>query len=359
MAICCKILPRKSYTILDIPREKEYVDLTAANLAGGLASRNTSQGNNTVSQQKQTNTLSVLSVLGALIIWSSSFVAIKIAYQTYPPITLGAARFVVASLILGALTLLPKNRVKLEKRDLLTVALSGLMGITLYAVLQNIAVQWTSASSATLIIASYPIITVILETLIYKTKMNLFKIIGIVVAIAGVVVLSYVKADARKSGELLGSILLIVAGVAWAFYNFLTKKAVNRYPPITLLFFQTLFGTIFMLPLALFERGQWAAPTAMTFFMMLFLGVFCSVIAFLLYNLGLKTLPASSVISMLNLVPIFGVFFSYILLGEAVTLRKVVGGAIIILGVMLSVRRTKSEIVQERAEADAAEPSGK
>ena len=60
-----------------------------------------------MSSKQQTNAGSILSVLGALIIWSSSFVAIKIAYETFPPITLGAARFVVAALILGLLTLLP------------------------------------------------------------------------------------------------------------------------------------------------------------------------------------------------------------------------------------------------------------
>lgn len=292
-----------------------------------------------MSTQKHSGALSYLSILGALVIWSSSFVAIKIAYETYPPITLGAVRFVVATLILGALTLLPKNRVKLEKKDIGTVALSGLMGITLYAVLQNIAMQWTSASSATLIIASYPAITLLLESLIYKVKMNLFKIIGILIAIAGVVILSYVKADTRQQGELLGVLLLLVAGIAWAFYNFLTKKVVNRYPSISLLFYQTLFGAIFMAPLALFERGNWAPPTVLSFSMMLFLGLFCSVLAFLLYNNGLKDLPASSVTSMLNLVPIFGVFFSWILLGEQVTLRKIIGGVVIIAGVMISARQ--------------------
>jgi len=306
-----------------------------------------------VSTQKQSSALSYLSILGALVIWSSSFVAIKIAYETFPPITLGAVRFVVATLILGALTLLPKNRVKLEKKDIGTVALSGLMGITLYAVLQNIAMQWTSASSATLIIASYPAITLLLESLIYKVKMNLFKIIGILIAIAGVVILSYVKADTRQQGELLGVLLLLVAGIAWAFYNFLTKKVVNRYPSISLLFYQTLFGTIFMAPLALFERGDWAPPTVLSFSMMLFLGLFCSVVAFLLYNNGLKKLPASSVTSMLNLVPIFGVFFSWVLLGEMVTLRKVIGGVIIIAGVMISARQGKTkeiEVVELTAE---------
>lgn len=300
-----------------------------------------------MSQQKQSNAGSILSVLGALIIWSSSFVAIKVAYETFPPITLGAARFVVAALILGALTLLPNNRRRLEKKDILPVAVSGLLGITVYAVLQNIAMQWTSASNATLIIASYPIITVLLETMIYKTKMNLFKIVGIIIAIGGVVVLSYMKPEERQQNELLGILMLIVAGVAWAFYNFLTKKVVNKYPPITLLFYQTLFGAIFMLPLSLFEHAKWMEPTTMSFLMMLFLGVFCSVIAYLLYNLGLKALSPSAVISMLNLVPIFGVMFSFLLLGEAITLRMVIGGAIIILGVMLSVRRTRAELLLE------------
>jgi len=300
-----------------------------------------------VSQQKQSNALSIASVLGALILWSSSFVAIKFAYTTYPPITLAVVRFIVATLILGALTLLPKNRVKLEKKDIFTVAVCGLTGIMLYAVLQNIAMQWTSASSATLIIASYPIITLLMESLIYKIKLSAIKIVAVLIAIAGVVILSYVKAESRLEGELLGIVLLVIAGVVWAVYNFMTKKVVNRYPPITLLFYSTLFGTIFMLPLALIERAQWQAPTLISFSMMMFLGVFCSVIAFLLYNRGLKTMAASTVTSMLNLVPIFGVFFSWLFLGEQVTLRKFVGGAIVILGVMLSVRKNKTETVVE------------
>ncbi len=307
-------------------------------------------------KQKNSDASSILSVLGALIIWSASFVAIKVANETFPPITMGAARFIIASVILGGLALLPKNRVRLQKRDIAAVAVSGFLGITCYVVLQNIAMQWTSASSATLIIASYPIITLILETIIYKTKLNGFKALGILIAIAGVVVLSYVKAEARQQGELLGSILLVVAGVAWAFYNFLTKRVVNRYPPITLLFYQTLFGTLCLILLSLTERESWAAPTALSFAMVLFLGVFCSALAFLLYNLGLKKLSPTSVTSMLNLVPIFGVFFSWVLLGEQVSARKFIGGAIVILGVMLSLRKTKSEIALQSAAAMQPEP---
>lgn len=296
-----------------------------------------------MSEQKQSNAASILSVLGALVLWGSSFVAIKFAYTTYPPLTLAVVRFVVATLILGVLTLLPQNRVRIQKKDILAVAICGLTGIMLYAVLQNIAMQWTSASSATLIIASYPVITLLMESLIYKKKLSAIKIIAILIAIVGVVILSYVKSEARVEGELLGILLLIIAGVAWAVYNFMMRKVVNHYPPITLLFYTTLFGTIFLLPLALLERTQWQQPTLLSFSMMMFLGVFCSVIAYQLYNRGLKTMTPSTVTSMLNLMPIIGVFFSWLLLGEQVTLRKIIGGAIVIFGVMLSLRKTKAE----------------
>ncbi|MEN6635584.1 MAG: EamA family transporter [Clostridiaceae bacterium] len=307
-----------------------------------------------MSEQKQSNAVSILSVLGALILWGSSFVAIKFAYTTYPPLTLAVARFVVASLILGALTLLPQNRVRLQKKDIFTVAICGLTGIMLYAVLQNIAMQWTSASSATLIIASYPIITLLMESVIYKKKLSAIKIVAILIAIVGVVILSYVKSESRVEGELLGIILLIIAGVAWAVYNFMMKRVVNHYPPITLLFYTTLIGTIFLLPLALLERAQWQQPTLLSFSMMMFLGVFCSVIAYLLYNRGLKTMAPSTITSMLNLMPIIGVFFSWVLLGEQVTLRKIIGGAIVIFGVMLSVRKTKSDAIKETVAVEAA-----
>ena len=302
-----------------------------------------SQGNTTVSEQKQSNAISILSVLGALILWGSSFVAIKIAYTTYPPLTLAVVRFVVATVILGALTLLPQNRVRLQKKDILTVVICGFTGIMLYAVLQNIAMQWTSASSATLIIASYPIITLLMESAIYKKKLSGIKIVAILIAIVGVVILSYVKSESRVQGELFGIILFINAGIGWAVYNFMMKRVVNHYPPITLQFYTTLFGTIFLLPLALLERGQWREPTLLSFSMMMFLGVFCSVVAYLLYNRGLKTMAPSTVTSMLNLMPIIGVFFSWVLLGEQVTLRKIIGGAIVIFGVMLSVRKSKTE----------------
>ncbi|WP_342782099.1 DMT family transporter [Saccharibacillus brassicae] len=105
----------------------------------------------------------MIAALIAIVFWSTSFVGTKIAYASFPPLTLGAARFAIASLILGGIVLLRREFVRPAPRDLGLMALSGLLGTTVYFALENIGVQLTTASSAALIVASYPAVTALLE----------------------------------------------------------------------------------------------------------------------------------------------------------------------------------------------------
>lgn len=109
---------------------------------------------------------------------------------------------------------------------------------------------------------------------------------------------------------------------------------------ITISFYQTVAGAITFIPLAFIEKSSWKIPSMESFLMLLYLGIFCSVIAFLLYNYGLRKLSSSSAVTLMNLVPIFGVLFSVIILHEVVRISQVIGGIIVILGVVLSVRET-------------------
>ena len=238
-----------------------------------------------------------ISTIFALLIWSTSFIGTKIAYASFSPITLGAARFIIASIVLGMALIIKKEYIKPHLKDLGMIAISGVLGITLYFTMENIGVSLTSASNAALIVASYPAITVLLELFIYKARFSKYKMLGILMAIVGVYILLNINSDAN-SKEIIGSIILIATGVVWAFYNFTTQKMVNKYPAITLSFYQTAAGTIFFIPLAFVERKQWQVPTETSFLTLVYLSVFCSVIAFLLYNFGLRKLSSSSAVSL-------------------------------------------------------------
>lgn len=283
-------------------------------------------------------TLYLIAALIAIMFWSTSFVGTKIAYASFPPLTLGAARFAIASLILGGIVLLRREFVRPAPRDLGLMALSGLLGTTVYFALENIGVQLTTASSAALIVASYPAVTALLELFFYRTRISWMRGLGIALAIFGVYRISGGGAEQGGPHELTGNLLLIAAGFVFALYNFATRQVVGRYSMVTVSFYQTVAGTIAFVPLALIEAPQWRVPTTESLWILLYLGVFCSVAAFMLYNFGLRGLTAGTAMALMNLVPIIGVALSIGLLGESLHPGDWIGGLIVILGVALSVR---------------------
>ena len=280
-----------------------------------------------------------LATVGAMLIWSSSFIATKVAYQTFAPITLAAARFLVALVMLGIARLVMKERVKPTKKEMGSIAFSGFMGITLYFLMENVGLTMTTASSAALIVASFPAITLVGERIVYKTPITARQVVGIVMAMVGVYLIS-VSSEKAEGAEnpLLGNLILLGTGVVWAAYIFSTRKVVGRLPAITLSYYQTLAGLIGFLPFTLLEVQKWQAPNAMSLGMLLYLGAMCSVAAYMMYNFGLRRLKPSTSAFLMNLVPIFGTLFSVVLLAERLTLRHLLGGALVILGVVVSVR---------------------
>ncbi len=292
--------------------------------------------NKVIAHHSESNRIYYSSTILALLIWSTSFIATKAAYTTFPPLTLGLSRFIIASIVLGIVLLIKKEHVKVKPKDLATISFSGVLGITLYFSMENIGVSLTTASNAALIVASYPAITSLLEFILYKVKLSKYKICGIALAMIGVYFLTSVGESPDGKNQLIGNLILIGTGFAWAFYTFMTRKVVDKYPPVTLSFYQTVAGSIFFIPLALLEKDSWQAPTTGSFMLLMYLGVFCSVIAFLLYNYGLIKLSPSSSVSLMNLVPIFGVIFSVVLLHETVSWRQIIGGLVVIVGVLMS-----------------------
>lgn len=284
-----------------------------------------------------------LATVGAMLIWSSSFIATKVAYRTFPPITLAAARFLVALILLGVMRRILKERVRPTRKEMMPIAFSGFMGITLYFLFENIGLSMTTASSAALIVASFPAITLVGERIVYKTPITMRQVAGIVLAVVGVYLIS-VSSEKAEGAEnpLLGNLILLGTGVVWAAYIFSTRKVVGRFPAVTLSYYQTLAGFIGFLPFTLLEAGKWRPPTVPTFSMLLYLGAMCSVAAYLMYNFGLRKLKPSTSAFLMNLVPIFGTLFSVALLGERLTVRHLIGGALVILGVLVSVRIAQS-----------------
>lgn len=292
-----------------------------------------------MSANSGSNTVYISTALGAVLVWGTSFVATKLAYASFPPITLAMLRFALASLLLGTIVLVRGSLQRLDKGDRKTIILSGFLGITLYFIMENTGIHLTTASNSALIIASYPAITALLEWGIYRTLVSRTQAIGIGLAIVGIIILAGAQSGQAGPHEFWGNLTLIGAGFAWAFYNFTTRKIVNKYSGMTIAFYQSVAGTVLFLPAVMFEAADWRVPTPMATMMLLYLAVFCSVAGYLMYNHSLRRLSATTLVSLMNLVPVLGVTCAAVVLHETITPRQIIGGAIVIGGVFLSLSR--------------------
>ncbi|MFZ5898194.1 MAG: DMT family transporter [Bacillota bacterium] len=279
----------------------------------------------------------LFSIVTAILIWSVSFVATKIALNTFPPLGLGLVRFGMAVVLLGSFLAIRKEIEKTTPVDLAKLVVSGFLGITVYFTLENTGVKYSTASDAALIVASYPAITMLLETLIFRVKFPVISFVGVGLAIAGVYMIVSISQSSEATDRLFGNILLVLAGVVWACYNFVTRTVVSNYSMSTITFYQVAAGAIGFLPFIFLEADHWTMPTGDSLIAVIYLGVFCSLLAFYLYAYGLRQVSSSTAVMLMNLVPVFGVLFSVVILHEAVYLKQIVGGTVVIIGVMLSV----------------------
>ena len=125
------------------------------------------------------------------------------------------------------------------------------------------------------------------------------------------------------------------ACLSWVVYILLSKNLHKRMSEIAITAYQSLFGTIFLLPLALLERGQWVPITLVAGLNLAYLALFCSALSNFLYVYALSRLGPIAISPYVNLIPVVSVLGGVLLLGESLAWGQVVGGALIVGGVLI------------------------
>ncbi len=273
--------------------------------------------------------------MSAIIFWGSSYLTTAVAYGTIAPLQLALVRSVLSAVLFFVYMAVTGVRERPQRRDLPHFALAGLFSVTLYFTFQNIGLSLTSSSSAALLVAAFPAIVLAIEYAWERKMPSLRLITGIAVAIGGVALLTGSLSGSGKNDP-LGAVLLLMAGVMWGFYNLVSKKISSRYSVATLTAWQMVFGSLFLIPCVLVEGRPWVMPTLATLCAILYLSVFCSLLAFLAYNYALTGVSVTRVASLINLQPVVGIICSYFVLHETVSLHQLLGGAVVVAGVLLA-----------------------
>lgn len=284
-------------------------------------------------------------VTAATFLWAISIVLGRAVHEDIPPIGLSFWRWIVAALIL-----LPLVWRDLRRKWPIIAAHGNL--IILLGVLQvgsstilYVAVNFTTAINAALISAAQPALTIIPAWLLTRDRATAGQCLGIFAALLGIVVM-VTQADLQilLSYELnVGDMLMLAAILGWTFYATLLHRLPDELGHTTSLFLICLTGALSLVPFYAYETATLRTVpfTATAIAVILVLAVLVSVMSVLFWNLAIRSVGPNRATIFLNLIPVFGVVLAIVFLGERLFTYHVIGGAFVVLGVVLVISRVR------------------
>lgn len=279
--------------------------------------------------------------------WASNIVAGKAALRGFGPLALAQLRLAGAAAVFATLFLVWPGRpqLRLGARQWLFLAWVALFGTTLNQLLFIGGLSRTSAAHAGLIVALGPVLVLVLSSFMRLEALTVLKLAGMAVACVGVGVLTLGKAGQGSGASLAGDLIQLGGSSVFAYYTVLVKEVADRYDPLTLNALVFAMGALMMTPFAwrAILEVRWGALPPVAWAGLTFMILFGSVAAYLIYAFALTELTAARVAAFAYLQPAIATGLAIWLLGETLTVRIVLGGALILLGVYLTERERGEE----------------
>jgi drug/metabolite transporter (DMT)-like permease len=275
-------------------------------------------------------------------IWGVNFSVVKVVLEELDPLALNALRFVLAA---GALWLLvrrlPGPR-RPERRDVGLLVFLGILGNVVYQGCFIFGIDSTLAGNASLLLATTPVWTVILSSVLGHERPTLWVSLGAVGTVTGMVLVVLGRGDAVSVGgaTLKGDLLMIAAAVLWASYTVGSQPLVVRYGAVRVTAWSLWIGTpllvVWGLPSLL--RTDLGSVSALAWAGVVYAGVLSIGLAYLLWYRGVRVMGTSRTAVYSNLVPVAALITAWLWLGEVPRGLQLLGAAVILGGITLARR---------------------
>jgi len=293
-----------------------------------------------------------LMMMISVVVWAFAFPFIKIGLEELSFINLTIMRFFIVCCVFIFLFIVQKKRFsKLYRKDIIPIFILGFTGVIIYHLGLNYGEQHVSPGAASLIIATIPIQVLILATIFLKEKITIRKLFGIVIALIGVLIISIwgTKDATFEIGYITAAIAIFIAAFVGATYTITGKKLLTRYSGLSLTSYAILLGSISLLPLC-FNGSLIPQVTNLSingWFAIIFLGVFSTVIGYVIWYIALEKRSTNEVSVYLYAVPVLSTIISYFLLNDEITLHFIFGGFLVIIGLFIVNMKNKTMYKQK------------
>lgn len=280
-----------------------------------------------------------IQILLITIFWGLSFVASTILIKLTSSLDTLAIRWTLAFFFMFIVFIITKRKITFKGKKIKPLLLLCLVEPCLYGIFEILGLKYSSASIASVIISSVPIFVAILSFVFLKNKTTLATIIAIIICFIGVIVTVVSEDSFSISSNGIGYLFLFLAAIFGASYAVISNYISKDFTPYEITFIMSFFGFIFFNIVAFIFNGRFTDFSLVftnfdIFSSSIFLGLFCSVLSFLIFNNVLSRInPQVVSVIIINLTTIVGVLGGVIINGDSINIYKIIGIAITMLGV--------------------------
>jgi drug/metabolite transporter (DMT)-like permease len=278
--------------------------------------------------------LGVMEALLVTLLWSSSYILVKIGLNQIPPLTLVALRYAVASAVLIPLAIQRGSFSMLGNPKFLTrIAILGLTGITIAQGLQCLGLFYLPAVSVTFLLNFTPVFVLVMGVFALRERPTKSQLGGMALVLVG----AYLFFNDPLSGSsLVGVLITLISGLGWAAYMVYSRYTFVReeFDLLGLTAFSMGAGTMILVVAALVFEGVSSVPLS-GWGIIAWLGVVNTALAFFLWNHALLRLEAFETSILQNTMLIQIAVLSWVFLGERFTTMKLVAMALVFFGVLI------------------------
>jgi len=276
-----------------------------------------------------------------MLLWGGTFIAGRALAGLVHPLSSAFIRFGIATIALFLLTLIVDKRLPLPPRQkLVPLFFLGLSGVFSYNVLFFTGLQHITAGRASLIIALNPLVITLFAFFFFREPLNIKQFGGILLSLTGAVfVISNGHIQEIFSGSFgKGELLMLGCVLSWSAYSLIGRSVLTALSPLASVFYSSFIGTLLLfLPAAnngFFQQvAQISLPSWLT---LCYLGIFGTALGFTLYYQAIKKIGATRSGVFINLVPLFSIILSWMLLDESIKPIVAIGGIILLCGVTIT-----------------------
>ena len=290
-----------------------------------------------------------VAVVLSMIFWSFSFIWFKVANKTFHPITIVFIRLLFSTILMTTFLVVTKNYMKIKKSDRKLFLMLALFEPFFYFLGESFGLTYVSATVCSVLIATIPVFATIGAWLIFKEKLKAINYAGIILSFMGVLVF-ILNTDGSLSFNIKGLLLLTLAVLSAVGYNLTLSHLIETYTPVYIVNVQNLIGATLFLPLFLIFDFKHFISTPFTFNMfkpIIELSIFASCGAFILFAYSVKNMGITKANVFSNCIPVFTAFFSFILMGDKLTVQNIAGMAIVIAGLFMSQMNGSNKSIDE------------